>query len=366
MKFTILQQDLISALSSVSRSCGVRSQLPVLGNILLQTDHGKLKLVATNLEIGVIKYINTEISEEGEITVPAKTLVEVVANLGGEKIEFSATSDNLEISTPTFSSSLSGIPATEFPSIPLSGKEMAVVDPLVLMKSLPQVAFSAASDDGRPVLTGILTEIKGGNLQLVATDGYRLAYRSIQIKNNASLKVLIPRRTFEEVVRLINEDEVDRVSISTSDEQNQVVFKFGSTQVSSRLIEGNFPAWEKIIPTQAIARAVIERSEILKGVKLAAVFTRSEANIVTLQSLPHKLILTSQAKELGSQKKEIEAETEGQELSIAFNTRFLIDVLSALSSTQVMIELSGNLSAALIKPVGEEGWQYIIMPVNQS
>lgn len=366
MKFNILQQDLWPALSAVARSCGVRSQLPVLGNILLQTENGRLKLAATNLEIGVVKTVKAEITEEGDVTVPAKTLVEVVANLTKEKLEFAATSDQLTISTPTFSSLLNGISAVEFPAIPLSGQEEVVIDHQILERSLPQVTFAAAVDEGRPILTGILTEIKDKKMQLVATDGYRLAYKSAAIEKDTAFKALVPRRTLEEVMRLIAEEEVDGIQISTSSDQNQMIFSFGNTQVSSRLIEGQFPAWEKIIPSERVARVVVDRAELLKAVKLASVFARNEANVVKLQNLPTQLVLTSEAKELGNQKKEIEASSEGEEVNIAFNAKFLIDALSAFNNSQVILELSGSLSAAVLKPMGEEGLEYIIMPINLS
>ena len=366
MKFNILQQDLIPTLQAVARSCGVRAQLPVLGNILLQTEYGKLKLSATNLEIGVVKFINAEILEEGEVTIPAKTLVEVVANLSGEKLEISASQDQVEISTPTFSSKLNGISAAEFPSIPLSGKEAVVIEPEILVKSLPEVVFAAAVDDGRPTLTGILTEIKDKKLQLVATDGYRLAHKIVPIAEIASFKALVPKRTFEEIVRLISEEEVDSIKISVSDDANQMIFSFGNTQVSSRLIEGQFPAWEKIIPEKTLSRVILERGDFLKAVKLAAVFSRNEANIVKLAISEGKVVLSSEAKELGSQEKQMEARVEGENISIAFNTKFLIDALSNLNTAQVMMEFSGTLSAALIKPIGEEGLRYIVMPVNLS
>ena len=367
MKFTILQQDLLSPLQTVARSCSVRSQLPVLSNILLQTEGGRLKLSATNLEVGIVKFINAEIIEEGELTIPAKTLVEVVVNLAGEKLEFSTNSEILEILTPTFSSKISGISAAEFPTIPLTGKEAVVMDTPVIAKSLPQVVFSAAVDDGRPILTGIFTEIKDGQLQLVATDGYRLAHKIVAVAKDINFKALVPRRTFEEVVRLISEEGAESVRISISQDQNQIIFSLGNTEFYSRLIEGQFPAWEKIIPSSPKARVVVDKNEILKAVKLASVFTRGEANIVKFCDVaPNKLILTSEAKEVGYQKKEVEAQVEGEELQIAFNTKFLLDVLGAINSSQVIMELSGNLSAALFKPMGEEGLQYIVMPVNLS
>lgn len=370
MRVSILQQDLMPALTQVSRSVGARSQLPVLGNILLSALGGELKLSATNLEVGVVRAIKAEVEEEGEVTIPAKTLVEVVGNLSGEKVLFVATSDQAQISTPTFSATLNGIPASEFPSIPLVGQGTISVEAEVLLKSLPQVTFSAALDEGRPILTGILTEIKDGKLQLVATDGYRLAHKLVSLSGGSSkdtnFKALVPRRTFEEVVRIIGEDPQEVVEISTSEDGNQLIFSFGSSMLSSRLIEGQFPVWEKIIPAETQAKLTVDRGEMLKAVKLASVFARNEANVVKMENLDNKLTLSSEAKELGSQKKEIEVKNEGEGILIAFNTKFLLDVLGSLSANQIEFQLSGPLSAALIKPVGEEGLEYIIMPVNLS
>lgn len=366
MKFTILQQDLMPVLSSVSRSAGIRSQLPVLGNVLIQAGSDSIKISATNLEIGVVKSVKADVLEEGEITIPAKMLVDVISNLSGEKIEISAEGETIELKTPTFSSSLNGISATEFPNIPLSGKQAAVIDSKILVKALPEVIFSAAVDDGRPILTGILTEIKEKKLQLVATDGYRLAHKSVATESDSTFKALVPRRTYEEVIRLLGEEESAEIKIAVSDDQNQIIFLFGNTQLSSRLIEGQFPAWEKIVPTEIKAKIITDRSALLKAVKLASVFARGEANTVKLENSDKKLVLTSETKELGSQKKEIEAECEGGELQISFNTKYLQDSLSAFNSSQVIVELSGPLSAAIFKPMGEEGLECIVMPVNLS
>lgn len=366
MKFNILQSDLWPVLSSVSRSCGARAQLPVLGNILLQAQGGKMKLSATNLEIGVVKCLKAEIEEEGEVTVPAKILVEVVSNLAGQKLEISSLNDQLTISSPNFSAVINGISASEFPSIPLSGKEAIGLKPDILTDSLPKIAFASAAEEARPVLTGILTEIKDGKIQLVATDGYRLSYKESPIEEKINFKTLIPKRGLEEVARLLTEEETEVVKISLSDDQNQIIFKFGDTQLSSRLIEGQFPAWEKVIPQSFKARIAVDRGELLKAVKLASIFSRNEANMVRVKNLPTKLVITSESREFGNQKTEVEAQSEGEDLDIVFNSKFLQDVLSAIPSSQVTMELSGNLSAALIRPVGDDSLKYIIMPVNLS
>lgn len=370
MKLKILQQDLLPPLQAVSRSVGVRSTLPVLANILIRTEQGKLTLSATNLEIGVIKKINAQIMEEGEITVPAKTLLEVVTPLSDSELEIESSQDQLKIITKNFNAVINGISASEFPSIPLASEKGITLSAQVLKKVIPEITFAAAADEGRPVLTGILTEIRKNELEVVATDGFRLAHKKVKIESSdLSFKSLIPRRTFEEVVRLVTEDlgdEEEMIEVSTSENQNQIIFKIGQTQLSSRLIEGNFPSWEKIIPTKFENRTVVDRAEFLKAVKLASIFARSEANIVKIETSSTNLKLSSEAKEVGGQKTELEAQSEGSPIVIAFNTKYLIDALSAATSSQISIEFSGNLSASLLKPVGEEGLEYVIMPIRLS
>ncbi|MFH1536268.1 MAG: DNA polymerase III subunit beta [Patescibacteria group bacterium] len=350
----------------MSRSVGVRSTLPVLDNVLLAVEGKKLKIAATNLEIGVIKYINVDSEEPGEITVPARTLTELVSGLGPNKISVEAKAEVLTVESGKLKASINGIAAAEFPAIPLSS-EKGISFPKDIFLTSSQILFAAAQDEGRPVLTGVLVDVSGGKLDFVATDGFRLAHRKVDLpKEDMSFKSLIPRRTFEEVLRIISEEEVDGVNISQSQNQNQAVFALGNTIVSSRLIEGQFPAWGKIIPEKIVARALIEKEEFLKAIKLAAIFAKNEANIVILNTQKGVLKLESHTKEVGSQENEITGEIEGEELTIAFNTKFILDAISNSPSTQVMIEFSGALSAALIKPVGVEGLEYIVMPVRLS
>lgn len=365
MKFATLQQDLLPVLQSVGRSVGVRSTLPVLDNILLSAEGKRLKIAATNLEVGVIKYLGVEVETEGDITIPAKTLTDIVSGLGPTQLEVETEGDILTITSGKFKASINGISAQEFPAIPLS-EDKGITFPKEAFVNLSRILFAAAVDEGRPVLTGILTDVKGGKLDFVATDGFRLAHQTIKIaKDTPDFKSLIPKKTFEEILRIISESEVDSVSIATSSDQNQVVFNLGQTIVSSRLIEGIFPSWERIIPSQFVSRAVIDKDSLLKAIKLAAVFAR-EANILIVTTKKEGLSLKSSAKEVGSQENEVEAQIEGEELVVAFNTKFLQDAISAVPSSQVILEFSGALSASQIKPVGVEGLEYIVMPVRLS
>ena len=371
MKFNILKQDFIAPLQSVSRSVGVKATLPVLSNILISAEGKKLKISATNLEIGIIKQIPAEVLEAGEITIPSRTLIEIVQALGDIKIEVESVGENLKITSGKFQATINGINSSEFPVIPVDVGEEIELEKQVL-KSCSQILFAAAVDEGRPTLTGILTQATNQKLEFVATDGFRLAHRQIKLKaNKKAFKSLIPRRTLEEVLRVVDEEGGEKVIISMPENQNQIVFKINQTVISSRLIEGNFPSWEKIIPQSAKTRLITEKEIILQAVKLASVFARGEG-FVTLSLLASrsgsesKLNILAEAKELGSQENELEAQIEGEDLQISFNTKFLIDALSACPSSQLLMEFLEPLSPALIKPMGVEGLQYVVMPVSTS
>lgn len=372
MKVTILHSDIYSPLQAVSRSIAAKPQLPVLNNVLLQADSGVLTISATNLEIGIIKKINADVIEAGDITVPAKILTEIMSGLSGEKVSLESSLDQLKISTQNFSGTLNGISATEFPTIPVSSDNNFSLDAALLQQSLPQISFAAAIDEARPVLTGIFTEIKDQKLEVVATDGFRLAHKKSKLDESNSkqnFKSLIPRRTFEEVIKVIAEESQSNLDtlkliISTSENQNQMIFQIGKTIISSRLIEGTYPTWERIVPTTFKSFATVDRYDFMKSIKLASVFARDAANIVKMDVGKNKIKVFSEARELGQQETELEAKTEGEPLIIAFNNKYLLDALNNCHSKEVKLNFSGNLSATLIQPLEEEGLEYVVMPIR--
>lgn len=369
MRIKILQQDLNGPLQSVSRSVGVKATLPVLSNILFEAEDNKLKLSATNLEVGVIKQINAEVLEGGSITVPAKTLNEVISSLSGLEIEFYTEGELLKIEAGKFKANLNGIASSEFPAIPQSEAEGFKIPKQIFKDSIPQISFASAVDEGRPVLTGILTEIKNNKFEVVATDGFRLAHKTFNDEKLSGIefKALIPRKTLDELVKLIGEEtEFEEVTLSTTDNQNQVVFRIGSTTLSSRLIEGNFPSWEKIIPPSFVTNTIVNKDEIIKGLKLASVFARSEANVIKLKLSNEGIRLTSETRELGQQDARVEAQVVGEEMDVAFNSRYLLDAVSSCPGPTQQINFSGSLSPTLIKPVEGEGLEYIVMPIRIS
>lgn len=368
MKVKILQKDFYPGLQAVARSLGVRSTLPVLSCVLIQTEKGNLKLSATNLEIGVVKIVEAEILQDGEVCVPAKTLLETIGSLPETDVLIEESNGLLKLAALNFKADLNTLPSGEFPAIPLAKEGKIKIPAGILKKALPEITYASAVDEGRPVLTGVLFEVKNKSLELVATDGFRLAHKKMDLEGEESLRVIIPKRSLEEVFRLIDEElkgELDeKIEVATSENQNQIVFKVGKTLVSSRLIEGNFPSWEKIIPSEFKLRIILDKADLIKALKLSSVFAKDSANITKMTISEGRLTLSSQTKELGSQVTEIKAQTEGEGMEVAFNSRFLMDALSSITTSQVSIEFSGNLSASLIKPVGEDKTEHIVMPVR--
>lgn len=366
MKFQVLQQDLLPVLQAVSRSVGSKSSMPVLDNILLSVEGNNLKIAATNLEIGVIKLLPVEVIEGGELTVPAKTLFELVSGIKQTKLEFESGESVLHISSGKFKAKINGIPAVEFPIIPIPQDEAVEFDRQVL-ESCGRILFASAVDEGRPVLTGILTQANSGKLDFIATDGFRLGHAQVSLSDTKiSFRSLIPRKTFEEVLRVISEENPQKVSISVSKDQNQAVFKFNQTIISSRLIAGNFPAWEKLFPDSFPTTLISSKDELLKSIKLASVFARNESNVITFKISSGRIEILSSAKELGEIQNEIDCELEGEDLTVAFNAKFLFDAINNCPSDQVKLKFAGDVKATLITPVGIEGVEFIVMPVRLS
>lgn len=367
MRIKILQQDLVGSLQSVSRSVGVKASLPVLGNVLIEAENNIVKLSATNLEVGVIKEVRAEVVEGGAITIPSKTFNEVVSSLSGLEIEIFSEGELLKIEAGKFKADINGISASEFPAIPQQGGGGFEIPKEILKEAIPQTSFASAVDEGRPVLTGILTEIRDGRFEVVATDGFRLAHKTFSNEKLAGInfKALIPKRTLDELVKLISEEgESETVEVSTTDNQNQVIFKIGGTLLSSRLIEGNFPDWKKIIPSNFVTNTEVEKSELVKGLKLASVFARTEANVIKLNMIKSGIQITSETRELGHQDAEVEAKVEGDQIMVAFNFRYLMDAVSNCPGETQKIRFSGILSPTLIKPAEDQGLEYIVMPIR--
>ncbi|MGB9706481.1 MAG: DNA polymerase III subunit beta [Microgenomates group bacterium] len=372
MKLSVLQENLAKGLSTVSRSVASKAQLPVLGNILLATEKRRLKLSATNLETGINYWLGAKIEKEGAICVPAKILSEFVSFLPPEKIELEVKDNSLNLSCSSHSASFVGLPASEFPPVPtLEDKQTFSFLGEGLLSSISQVVFAAAQDEGRPVLTGVLFQMIQDNLVLVATDGYRLSFKKMgKIKEVEEVKefkkgLIIPARTLAEVGKILSEQkQEEQIGLAITPSSNQIIFSTPFCEVVSRLIEGSFPEFEKIIPEKWTTKIVLGKEEFLRAVRMASIFARESANIIKFKIENLKLKISSNAPQVGENLVELEVKQEGDDNNIAFNSRYLLDFLNSVDTEQISFEMTTPLNPGVFRPVGDSSYLHIIMPVR--
>lgn len=364
MRTKVLQENLTKALLIASRFASTRAQLPILGNLLLKAGKTKLTIVSTNLEISTSTQIGANTEKEGEIAVPGRTLSEIVANLPPGDIFLEVEREQLKIKSENFVATVLGMNASDFPPVPQSiDKKIALsLPPGELAKALSPVLFSASVDETRPTLTGVLFIFDGKELTLVATDGFRLSQNKILLsKTEKSQKIILPKSTLLEILRLVSEGEL---TFSFNQAERQAVFEVGETILSSRVIEGDFPNFEKIIPKESLSKITTDKEDFLRGVKLASVFARESANIVKVWVKKEGLTISAEAASAGSQETKIEAKVEGDEIEIAFNYRFLEEILQALPGDTVSFSLSGPAAPAVFTDPGSPNFLHLIMPVR--
>lgn len=375
MKVSCLQENLARGLSIVGRAVATRSTLPMASNILLASDGGRLKLAATNLEIGITTWAGAKVEEEGAVAVPARLLTEFVASLPPERIELSVNQRNrtLNLRCARYEANIRGADPEEFPPLPtVTEAPTTTVDPKALHDAIRQVVFAAATDDTRPSLAGVLCSFEGEVLTLAAADGYRLAVRQLNLSTPVEerLDVIVPARALQEVGRLAS-DEEEAVEISIAPNRGQVLFHAASVDLVSRLIDANFPNYKQIIPPRHTTRILINTAEFEKATKIAFLFARDAANIVRLQFVPGeealqpgRVIASAATTDLGDNASELDAIVEGNATQIAFNAKYLLDVLAVVGTGQVALEVTSPSSPGVVKPVGESGYLHVIMPMH--
>lgn len=375
MKLTCLQENLKRGLATVSHAVAGKSTLPVLANVLLATDGGRLKLAATNLEVGITHWIGAQIQEEGAVTVPAKLLADVVGGLPNDRVTLTldARTQTVKVECGRFTSNIKGIEADEFPTIPtIAGQEpAALLPPDVLREAIDQVAFAAATDDSRPVLAGVLVRMRDTRLFMAAADGFRLATRTMALPEPVSQQAefIIPARALEELARIAGEAQ-GTVSITLAPGGSQVLFHTETTELVSRLIDGKFPDVERIIPQQYATRSVLDTAELAKAVKLASYFANSSQNVVKLtmepggELGPGRLVISANAAEVGDNTGELDSMIHGEGGQIALNVKYLAELLGAVKTAQIALETQTAQSPGVFKPVGQDGYTHIIMPMS--
>ena len=364
-----MQENLARGLSVVSRAVSSRSTLPVLANVLLKTEDAGLKLTATNLEIGITYWVPGKIDEDGATTVPAKLLTDLVNSLpSGDKVELEVgAGDTLHVKAGRFQTHIKGIDADEFPAIQTAGDRPTTrIAQNVLRRALAEVAFAAATDEARPILTGVLARFEGDKLTLAAADNYRIAVKTVTILDPVpETSVVIPARALNELARVLADID-DPVDVVLAGARNQVLFHLDGIDLVSRLIDGQFPNYQQVMPQTHATRAVIDREELLRAVRPAALIAHESANIVKLQigGDGETGVTVSANAEVGDHVGQVEAEVEGDGTTIAFNARYLADVLTNVAAEQFAIELNGPLSPGVFKPIGDDQYVHVVMPVR--
>ncbi len=377
MKITCKQQDLSRGLAIVSHAVSNRTTLPILANILLATDNGRLRLSATNLEIGINCWVAAQIEEEGSTTVPAKTLTELVNTLPQIDINISDSEDTnrVNIKTEDGSSHLKGIDASEFPLIPSAdgGEPPVTLDAAMLKEMIAEVVIAASDDESRPVFTGVLVQVGGEKVTFAAADAFRLAVRidSLPGDDTSHPDILVPARTMSELARILPSE--GSVQMIVTPNRSQVLFHSETIDLVSRLIDGNFPNYRQIIPSDHTTRAVLDTKEFAAHVKRAAIFARDSSNIMRIKINAEggeegagKLVIEANADDLGDNVSELNARVEGPDQQIIFNVRYLSEVLAVLDVPQVAIEVNAATKPGVIKPEGENAanYTYVIMPMH--
>ncbi len=368
MKVTCTQENLHKALQLVGRIVASRPNLPVLANVLLQTENGRLKLSATDLEIGLTTRIGAKVETEGAITVPSKAFTELVGSVADATLTLIAEQSVLKIFGDHTKATLRGIDAEEFPVIPTvaSGETITVSAP-AMSHGLKQVIVAVAPDDTRPVLSGVLLRWTDQELLCVATDSYRLAEKKIRLDNApaAASDVIVPARSANELIRLLSSTNLDHLTLAIHD--NQILFVLGDTEFVSRTIEGKYPDYARIIPQTAVTTATLEKEAFQAILRTALIFAREANNTARIELKPgDHLTISALAESLGDASTNTEATITGDELRASFNVRYLSDGVSALAADQVTFALSGTLQAALLHSAEEPDYRYVIMPLKTS
>ena len=373
MRLSCLQENLNRGLSVVGRAVATRTTLPITNNVLLTVDQSRLKLSATNLEMAISCWIGAKVEEEGAITVPARLLAEFINSLPSDRVDISLSprTKTLGLKCARFEARISGVDAKDFPPIPrIEDGITTKVEVDALRQGIGQVVFAAASEDSRPVLTGVDAEFDGDLLTLAAADGFRLAVYKLPLISPVSQKteVIIPARTLAELNRLMADQE-EAIEITVNPNKSQALFRLKNIELVSQLVQGTFPQYAQLIPQSYNTRVVVDVAQFLRAAKTASIFASDGGGIVRLviapggELTPGKITISARSEEVGDDVGEIDATVEGEEAKIAFNGKYLIDVLGVLREAQVALETTNPSSPGVIRPVGVDNYIHVVMPM---
>jgi DNA polymerase-3 subunit beta len=373
MKLTCLQENLSRGLNIVGKAVSTRSTLPVLGNVLLATDQSRLKLAATNLELGINCWIGARIEEKGAITLPARTLVDMVNAFTAEKVsmELNVRSKSLRLTCGRSEANIKGIDAEEFPLIPESEPDGVEIPSGAFGEMITKTAFAAAADESRPILTGVLVKFDGERVTMAAADGFRLsvAYSRLGSPVDEPFTLIIPANSLKELNRICGDQE-QSIRLTLPAGRGQVIFAIKDVDLVSQLIDGAFPDYDQIIPTSHATRTVVATSEMLAACKAADIIAREAAHTARIRILPDDeltpghMVVAAMSAETGDNETEIDALVDGDPVEVAFNVRYLNEVLSVIETPQVAVETVSESNPGVIRPVGNDDFVHVIMPMH--
>ena len=374
MKVSVLQENLAHGLSVVSRAVSPRSTYPILANVLISAEDGRLRLSATDRELGITCWIGAKIEEPGATTVPARTFNDLVATLPSEAIamDLVVRTQTLHLSAGRSSADIKGMDAQEFPPMPEPDKDGGMKLPIAEFKEMvQQVVFAASRDDARPVLTGVLITVEDKTITMAAADGFRLSVRTAQLDSavDAPMRAIVPARALNELARIAGEEDED-VTMMLPPGRGQVVFSLKDAELRCQLVEGSFPEYQQIIPSGHKTRTVIATEAFLKAAKQSEIFARESSHIARLNvkngegDQPGTLEISAQSEETGSNEAKVDATVEGDDILIAFNVRYLREVLDVMHTPNVVLETSAAAAPGVFRPMGEENFLHVIMPMH--
>ena len=362
MKLQVTQENLNKALNSVSRVANSRGTLPILANVLIKTTNNRLSLAATNLDIAITHYIGAKVSDEGSITVPARLMQDFVSSLPEGVISLDLKDSKLHVTTDKYQSVINGMVADDFPIMPaISSGKSWVIDGPAFKKGLQQVVFAASNDETRPILTGVLLQTIDGKLHLAATDSYRLTEKQLAA-NKEDVRILVPASAMQDLLRILGETD-DKVKV-THDEQ-QVLFQVGDVELVTRLVDGKYPDYKRLIPEKFATEARLKKADLLNITKVSSLFARESAGSITIEldDKAKQISISSVASQLGENTATADAKVTGNG-SITLNSRYLLDALNALDGDEVVFGFNGKLEPTLISDPESGDYKHIIMPLK--
>lgn len=370
MKIQLLQENLSKTLATASRFSNSKAQLPVLGNILLSTRKNKLLVASTNLEVSFSSLVPAKIEEEGEITIPGRSLFDIVSNLTPGSILLESEKEQLKLTKESFKTKLAGMNSSDFPKVieKLPGSGLISLPSKVISDGLSKVVFATSNDITRPTLTGVLFVFGKKEIIVVGTDGFRLSQKKIkEVTELSGYNLIVPKSSLIEALRIFTGDTL---SLAFDEKQKQVIFGEDENVLASSLIEGTFPDYEKIIPKSSKFQVSLDREDFLRAVKLSGVIARDSANIVKLRVLKDSLTLASESPNAGEQENSLEAKVEGElselgeGVEVSFNFRFIEEFLSNVKDTSITLGLTDSDSPGVFLDPSDPDFLHLIMPIK--